>query len=165
MLGIVAYVSWAFRKVSSGPVPSWSYGVSAIFALVHDVVITLGVFLILAHYLGIELNTMFITAMLTILGYSVNDTIVVFDRVREGLKVSTKDTFEGVINESINNTISRSLNTSLTTLFVLSALFFFGGETIKYFVLALMVGVISGTYSSIFIASPFLLFWQKILKR
>ncbi|MFH0818965.1 MAG: protein translocase subunit SecF [Patescibacteria group bacterium] len=165
ILGIVVFLSWAFRKVSSGPVPSWAYGVSAILALVHDVIITLGVFILLGHFLNIELNTMFITALLTILGYSVNDTIVVFDRIREGLKTSNKETFEQVINESINVTITRSLNTSLTTLLVLFALFFFGGATIKYFVLALIVGIISGTYSSIFIASPFLLFWQKILRR
>ena len=165
LIGIVGYLSWAFRGVSKGPVPSWWYGVAALGALAHDVIITLGIFIIIGHFFGVELNIMFITAILTVLGYSVNDTIVVFDRIREGLKTSTKDTFEGVVNEAINHTITRSLNTSLTTLFVLTALFLFGGETIKYFILALMVGIITGTYSSIFIASPLLLWGQKILKR
>lgn len=165
LIGIVAYLSWAFRGVSKGPVPSWWYGIAALGALAHDVIITLGVFLIIGHFFGVELNIMFITAILTVLGYSVNDTIVVFDRIREGLKTSTKDTFVEVVNEAINHTITRSLNTSLTTLFVLTALFLFGGETIKYFVLALMIGIITGTYSSIFIASPLLLWGQKILKR
>lgn len=165
LIGIVGYLSWAFRGVNKGPVPSWMYGMAALGALAHDVIITLGVFLIIGHFFGVELNIMFVTAILTVLGYSVNDTIVVFDRIREGLKTSQQDTFEGVVNEAINNTITRSLNTSLTTLFVLSALFLFGGETIKYFVLALMVGIITGTYSSIFIASPLLLWGSKILKR
>ncbi|MBU0732236.1 protein translocase subunit SecF [Patescibacteria group bacterium] len=165
LIGIVGYLSWAFRGVSKGPVPSWMYGVAALGALAHDVIITLGVFLIIGHFFGVELNIMFITAILTVLGYSVNDTIVVFDRIREGLKTSHQDTFEGVVNEAVNHTITRSLNTSLTTLFVLAALFLFGGETIKYFVLALMVGIITGTYSSIFIASPLLLWGAKVLKR
>ena len=165
LIGIVGYLSWAFRGVSKGPVPSWMYGVAALGALAHDVIITLGVFLIIGHFLGVELNIMFITAILTVLGYSVNDTIVVFDRIREGLKTSSQDTFKGVVNEAINHTITRSLNTSLTTLFVLTALFLFGGETIKYFVLALMVGIITGTYSSIFIASPLLLWGAKVFKR
>ncbi|MBU0670841.1 protein translocase subunit SecF [Patescibacteria group bacterium] len=165
LIGIVLYLSWAFRGVSKGPVPSWWYGISALGALAHDVIITLGVFLIIGHFFGVELNIMFITAILTVLGYSVNDTIVVFDRIREGLKTSTKDTFVEVVNEAVNHTITRSLNTSLTTLFVLAALFLFGGETIKYFVLALMIGIITGTYSSIFIASPLLLWGHKILKR
>lgn len=165
LIGIVGYLSWAFRGVSRGPVPSWMYGVAALGALAHDVIITLGIFLVIGHFMGVELNIMFITAILTVLGYSVNDTIVVFDRIREGLKTSRQDTFEGVVNEAINRTITRSLNTSLTTLFVLMALFLFGGETIRYFVLALMVGIITGTYSSIFIASPLLLWGSKVLKR
>ncbi|MFH1536448.1 MAG: protein translocase subunit SecF [Patescibacteria group bacterium] len=165
LMGIVGYLSWAFRKVTNGPVPAWMYGIGALVALAHDVIITLGVFLIIGHFFGVELNIMFITAILTVLGYSVNDTIVVFDRIREGLKVSKKETFEGVVNEAINNTITRSLNTSLTTLFVLAALFLFGGVTIKFFILALMVGIITGTYSSIFIASPVLLFGSKLMKR
>lgn len=164
-LAIVAYVAYAFRKVSSGPVPSWFYGVAAIIALLHDLIVMLGTFVLLGHFMHVEINTMFVTAMLTVLGYSVNDTIVVFDRVRENLKTSHADTFEEVINESINQTMARSLNTSLTTIFTLLALLFFGGETIRYFVLALIVGITTGTYSSIFIASPVLLIGQKIFKR
>ncbi|MDP3970284.1 MAG: protein translocase subunit SecF [bacterium] len=165
VIAIIVYVAVAFRKVSQGPVPSWAFGVSAIIALLHDILITLGVFLVLGHYFGVEINVMFITALLTILGFSVNDTIVVFDRIREGLRRSQQENFEGVINESINHTMMRSLNTSITTLIVLFALYLFGGETIKYFVLALIIGITAGTYSSIFIASPLLLLWQKVLKR
>lgn len=162
---IVVYVAIAFRKVSKGPVPAWAFGVSAIIALIHDILITIGVFVILGHYYGVEINVMFITALLTILGFSVNDTIVVFDRIREGLKRSKAKTFEAVINESINFTLMRSINTSSTTLIVLVAMLLFGGETIRYFVLALTIGITVGTYSSIFIASPLLLIWQKVLKR
>lgn len=162
---IVVYVAIAFRKVSKGPVPAWAFGVSAIIALIHDILITIGVFVVLGHYYGIEINVMFITALLTILGFSVNDTIVVFDRIREGLKRSKAKTFEAVINESINFTLMRSFNTSSTTLIVLLAMLLFGGETIRYFVLALTIGIAVGTYSSIFIASPLLLIWQKVLKR
>lgn len=165
IIGIIAFVSYAFRKVSSGPVPSYVYGLAAIAALVHDVMIVLGVFIALGYFLNVEINVMFITALLTILGYSVNDTIVVFDRIRENLKTSREDTFEGVINESVNQTLTRSFNTSLTTIFVLLALFLFGGETIKYFILALICGAVIGTYSSIFVASPLLLVFQKLLKR
>ncbi len=165
LLGIIGFVSYAFRKVSSGPVPSWVYGLGAIIALAHDVLIVLGIFIVLGHFLDIEVNVMFITALLTTLGYSVNDTIVVYDRVRENLKTSQEETFEGVIEESVNQTLTRSLNTSLTTLFVLFALFLFGGESIKFFVLALICGALIGTYSSIFLASPLLLAFQRIIKR
>ncbi len=165
LLGIIGFVSYAFRKVSSGPVPSWVYGLGAIIALAHDVLIVLGIFIVLGRFLDIEINVMFITALLTTLGYSVNDTIVVYDRVRENLKTSSEDTFEGVIEESVNQTLTRSLNTSLTTLFVLFALFLFGGESIKFFVLALICGALIGTYSSVFLASPLLLAFQRIVKR
>lgn len=165
VIAIIIYVAIAFRKVSKGPVPAWAYGVSAIVALLHDIIITLGVFVVLGHFYGVELNVMFITALLTILGFSVNDTIVAFDRIREGLKRSKQVNFERVINESLNFTLMRSLNTSITTLIVLSTLWLFGGETIRYFILALIIGISAGTYSSIFIASPLLLAWQKILKK
>lgn len=165
LVAIIVYVSWAFRGVSRGPVPSWAYGASAIIALIHDLAITLGVFVVLGEFYGVEINAMFITALLTILGFSVHDTIVVFDRIREGLRRSKQDSFEGVLNESINLTMMRSLNTSTTALIMLIVLFFFGGESIRYFILALIVGITVGTYSSIFVASPVLLFWQKILKR
>lgn len=165
LVAIIIYVSWAFRGVSKGPVPSWAYGASAILALIHDLAITLGVFVLLGKFYGVEINAMFITALLTILGFSVHDTIVVFDRIREGLRRSKQDSFEGVVNESINLTMMRSLNTSATALIMLTVLFFFGGESIRFFILALIVGITIGTYSSIFVASPLLLVWEKILKR
>ena len=163
-VAIIAYISIAFRKVSAGSVPSWVYGLGAIIAVVHDVLIITGMYAVLGHYLNVEIGALFITALLTIMGFSVHDTIVVYDRIREGLKTSTRESFSEIVNESINGTIVRSLNTSITTLFVLLTLYLFGGETIKYFVLALIAGVIIGTYSSIFIASPLLLVWQRIRK-
>lgn len=165
LLAIILYITWAFRKVSMGPVSSWLYGLNAILALVHDLLITVGVFAALGYFFNVEIDVLFVTALLTILGFSVHDTIVVFDRIRENLRISYYSTFEEVVNRSVNETIIRSLNTSLTTLFVLSALYLFGGETIKFFVLALLVGITIGTYSSIFIASPLLIIWQKILKK
>jgi len=163
IIAIIAYIAWAFRKVGR-PVASWKYGVIAVIALIHDVLITCGIFAFLGHYLNVEINTPFVVAILTILGYSVNNTIVVFDRVRENLHRYQGD-FEETINMSINETLARSINTSLTTLFVLGAVFFFGGVTVKYFVLALMIGIISGTYSSVFLSSPLLVTWQALSRR
>jgi len=159
---IVLYIAWAFRKVSK-PVASWKYGITALITLFHDVLITLGVFAILGEYTGLEINTPFIAAILTVLGYSVNDTIVVFDRIRERLPKSEED-FEGTVNTSVNSTVTRSINTSVTTLLVLLAILFFGGESIRQFVLALSIGVFIGTYSSIFLASPVLVLWEKMKK-
>lgn len=159
IIAIVLYIAWAFRKVSK-PVSSWKYGVVAIITLFHDVIITVGVFVILGKYFGVEINIPFVAAILTVLGYSVNDTIVVFDRIRENLPKSEED-FENTINKSVNQTITRSINTSLTTLLVLLAIVFWGGATIQAFALALAVGVFIGTYSSIFLASPLLVVWEK----
>lgn len=159
-LGIVIYLGYAFRKVAK-PVTSWRFGWSAIIALLHDLLFVLGFFSILGHFRGVEVDSLFVTAMLTVLGFSVHDTIVVFDRIRENLKLYPGQSIEYVVNHSISQTIVRSLNTSLTVLFVLLSLLLFGGETIRYFVLALFVGIIVGTYSSIFIASPVLVQWQK----
>lgn len=159
-LGIVFYIAYAFRKVPK-PVTSWRFGGAAIVALLHDLLFVLGVFSLLGHFKGVEIDSMFVTALLTVLGFSVHDTIVVFDRVRENLKIYGGQSIEFIINHSIAQTIVRSLNTSLTVLFVLFTLLLFGGETIKYFVLALLVGIVVGTYSSIFIASPVLMLWQK----
>jgi len=163
LIAIVLYIAWVFRKVSK-PVASWKYGIAAIIALFHDVIITMGVFAILGKYFGIEINTPFVAAILTVLGYSVNDTIIVFDRIRENLPKSEED-FENTVNASVNQTIQRSINTSLTTLLVLLSILFFGGDTIKDFVLALSIGIFVGTYSSIFIASPVLVVWEKIKSR
>ncbi|MCK5510604.1 protein translocase subunit SecF [Candidatus Parcubacteria bacterium] len=159
LIAIVLFIAWTFRKVSK-PVESWKYGVSAIIALFHDLIITFGIFACLGQYMNVELNTAFVAAMLMILGYSVNDTIVVFDRIRENLPKSNED-FEGTVNTSVNQTIKRSINTSVTTLLVLLSILFFGGATIRDFVLALSIGVLIGTYSSIFLASPVLVLWEK----
>jgi len=156
VLGVALYIAWAFRKVSF-PVESWKYGVAAVIALIHDVVITIGVFAFLGKFKGVEVNIPFIAALLTILGYSVNDTIVVFDRIRENLlRAGAKDDFEETVNQSIKETLARSINTSLTVLVVLISIILFGGESIKDFALALFVGIFFGTYSSIFIASAFI---------
>lgn len=156
IIGIMMYIMWAFRRVSY-PVESWKYGLGAILALTHDVIIVLGVFAFLGHQYGTEVNIPFIAALLTILGYSVNDTIVIFDRIRENLnKVKAKKNFEETVNRSINESLARSINTSLTVAVVLLAIIFFGGASIKYFSVALLIGIILGTYSSIFIASAIL---------
>lgn len=158
-LFIVFYIAFAFRHVTR-PVSSWRFGWAAIVALLHDLVIVLGVFSLLGHFLGVEVDTLFVTAMLTVLGFSVHDTIVVFDRIRENLRLRAGTSLPEIINSSINQTLIRSLNTSLTVAFVLLAMLLFGGVTIRYFVLALLVGIIAGTYSSIYIASPILIIWH-----
>ena len=158
LIAILLYISWAFRKVSR-PVQSWKYGIVALVTLFHDVIITMGVFTLLTHAFGWEINSAFVAAILTILGYSVNDTIVVFDRIRENVpKVS--GSFAEIVNTSVNQTVSRSINTSFTTSLVLLAIIIFGGSTIQPFVTSLLIGVLIGTYSSIFIASPLLVSWQ-----
>ncbi len=161
---IILYIAYAFRKVSY-PVQSWKYGIVAILALAHDILITTGIFAVLGYFYNYEVNILFITALLTILGYSVNDTIVVFDRTRENLFHQKNKEFSEVVNSALNQTLVRSINTSFTTLLVLFAIFLFGGETIKQFVLALIIGTIIGTYSSIFIASPLLVDWYNLSKR
>lgn len=163
-LGILLYIGYAFRRVAK-PVSPWKFGLAAIIALFHDLLFVLGVFSILGKFKGIEIDSLFVTAVLTVLGFSVHDTIVVFDRIRENLKIFAGQGIEFIINHSIAQTIVRSLNTSLTVLFVLMALLLFGGSTIKHFVLALFIGIIVGTYSSIFIASPMLLLLQKQAKK
>ena len=159
-LGIIAYVAYAFRKVSR-PVASWKYGLLAVIALIHDLLLVMGVFAVLGHFRGVEVDTAFVVALLTVLGYSVNDTIVVFDRVRENLLRHRSDNFAETVNIGLNQTLTRSLNTTLTTLFPLFTLFFLGGSTIHNFVLALLIGIASGAYSSIFIASPLLVLVEK----
>lgn len=158
-VAIVLYIAWAFRKVPQ-PASSWRFGVSAIFALVHDVMIVVGAFSIFGHFLSVEVDALFITALLTIIGFSVHDTIVVFDRIRENLIRKISPSFSETVNHSIIQTISRSLNTSFTLVFVLLAILLFGGASVRWFVVALLIGVISGTYSSIFNATPILVLWQ-----
>ncbi len=164
LIAIVLYIGWAFRKVSY-PVSSYKYGIAAVIALFHDIIITVGCFSILGHFYNIEVGGFFIAALLAILGYSVNDTIVVFDRTRENLLRSGMDNFEEIVNKSVNETFIRSINSSYTTLLALFALYLFGGESIKYFILALLVGITFGTYSSIFVASPIVVSWHKWSRR
>lgn len=162
---IVLYVAWGFRKVSK-PVSSWKYGILTIVAALHDVILPLGVFAILGKLIGYQIDTAFVAAMLTILGYSINDTIVVFDRTRENLVTNRHSdaTFAEIVNKSVVQSLGRSINTSFTTLLVLVAIFIFGASTVGPFVLALIIGIISGAYSSIFIASPLLVYWQKKIR-
>lgn len=159
---IAAYIAWAFRKVSE-PVPSWKFGIATLFAAFHDVIIPIGVFAVLGRTWGYQIDIAFVAAMLTILGYSINDTIVVLDRTRENLtryRHATKS-FGELVNQSINETLGRSLNTTLTTLLPLLAIFAVGGTTTRPFVLALIIGIVSGAYSSIFFASPLLVLWHQ----
>lgn len=160
---IILYVSWAFRKVTRfGKASSWSYAVATVIALLHDIILLTGTFIFLGHFLGVEIDTAFVAALLTTLGYSVNDTIVVFDRIRENLtKSATEESFASIAEKSVNETLARSFSTSFTAILTLMAILLFGGETIRYFVLALIVGISAGTYSSIFIASPLLVWWER----
>lgn len=161
---IILFIAYTFRKVSH-PVKSWKYGVVAIVALAHDILIPTGFLVALSRVTGSEVDILFVTALLATLGLSVNDTIVVFDRIRENLKNKTSRHFPEVVGVSLSQTISRSINTSLTTLVVLFALFFLGPESTREFALVLSVGLIAGTYSSIFLASPLLVELQKRQKR
>ena len=154
---ILLWIWFSFRKVDR----PWRYGTSAIIALLHDVLVVLGIFSILGWLIGFQIDALFITAVLTVVGFSVHDTIVVFDRIRENMQRRTSETFDQVVNASLVQTMARSLNTSLTVIFTLSALTLFGGATIRPFTLALLVGIISGTYSSIFNASMVLVMWDK----
>lgn len=161
IIAIVLFIAYAFRQVSQ-PISSWKYGVVAIIALIHDVIIPTGAFVFLGHFKGYEIDTLFITALLVVLGFSVHDTIVVFDRVRENLRhASSKKPFDQIVGESISQTFTRSINTSLTTLLALIVLYFVGGESTQHFTLALIIGIIAGTYSSIFIGSPLLVTLEK----
>lgn len=164
---IVLFITFAFRKVSK-PVSSWKYGLATIIALAHDVLIPTGVFVFLGHYVGIEIDLLFVSGLLAILGYSVHDTIVVFDRVRENLRVNqTKhntENFEVTVGRSVTQTLGRSINTSLTLLITLAALYLLGSSATHDFSLLLIIGVIAGTYSSIFLASPLLVTLFKLQK-
>lgn len=161
---IIIYIAWSFRQVSK-PVSSWIYGLIANIALGHDVIITIGVFSILGKFYNMEINSPFIAAILTVLGYSVNDTIVVFDRIRENISKYYKGNLEETVNDSINQTLQRSINTNLTVILVLFAILILGGDTIRDFTLALIVGVSVGTYSSIFLASPLLIVADNLIKK
>lgn len=165
-LAIILYVAYAFRKVSQ-PVKSWKYGTLALVAVFHNLLLVMGVFAVLGKFKGVEIDTAFVVALLTVLGYSINDTIVVYDRIRENLINRGNRAFSEVVNDGLNQSFFRSINTTATTLFTLFALYFFGGATISNFVLALIIGVGVGAFSSIFIASPLLAVtenWQRTKK-
>lgn len=155
-VAILLYITFAFRKM---PHP-FRFGVAAIIAMLHDVLVVVGIFSILGHVLNVEIDATFVTAMLTIIGFSVHDTIVIFDRIRENVSRRTGEPFEAVVNHSVLQSFVRSINTSFTVVLTLGAIFLFSGESIRYFVLAMLIGIISGTYSSIFNASPILVVWQ-----
>lgn len=157
-IAIICYIAFAFRNTPP-PVSPWSFGVTAIVAVLHDALLVLGLYAILGHFFGVQVDALFVTAVLTVIGFSVHDTIVVYDRIRENLRRYNKQ-FELLVNESILETLARSINTSLTVVIVLLAFFLFGGQSIKYFILALLVGILSGTYSSIFNASPLLVVYN-----
>lgn len=160
LLAITLYIAFAFRKVSK-PVSSWKYGITSLIALFHDILIPLGVFSILGKLYNVEITIPIVAALLTILGFSVHDTIVIFDRIRENILRKGMGQFDETVNWSLNQTIGRSISTVLTVLFVMISLYFFGGQTLKYFALSLIIGIASGAYSSIFIASPLLATWKK----
>ncbi len=155
-LGILLYIAFAFRKVDH----PWRYGICAIVAMLHDVLIVVGIFSILGHFFGTEVDALFVTALLTVIGFSVHDTIVVFDRIRENQLKKLGERFDRIVNYSLIQTLVRSVNTSMTVLITLAALYFFGGVTVRDFVLALLIGIFSGTYSSIFNASLLLVVWE-----
>lgn len=160
-IGIILYVAFAFRKIPRRYSP-WKFGVSAVACLAHDVSVTVGIFTILSYYTSFEVDTLFVTALLTILGYSVNDTIIIFDRIRDNLFLDeVKEDFGVVANRSVNQTWKRSCYTSGSTLIMLLALFLLGSSSIQWFVLTLIVGITIGTYSSIFVATPLLVYWNR----
>ena len=157
---IVLFIAWAFRSVRK-PMSSWRFGVCAIIALLHDALVVVGIFSLLGHFFNVEVDSLFVTALLTVIGFSVHDTIVVFDRIRENLRRNITAPFPQVVNDSILQTLVRSLNTSITAMLVLFTLLIFGGVTIRWFVVAMLIGIASGTYSSIFNASQLLVVWQE----
>ncbi len=164
LLALLIYISVAFRKVNF-PVSSWQYGVISILTLSFDVLITVGSLAFLGKFYNVQFSIPIITALLTILGYTINDKVIIFDRVRENLLRDRRDNFEELVNRSLNETLGRSLSTGTCALLVLFFIFLFGGETLKYFALTLIVGILVGTYSSLFLAAPILADWLKLRER
>ncbi len=159
-LAIILYIAWAFRQVPK-PANSWQFGITAAVALLHDLLLTIGAFSLFGHLYGFEVDSLFITALLTVMGFSVHDTIVTYDRIRENLLHHAAGmSFEDVVVSSINQTLVRSLNTSVTLALVLTSLVTLGGASIRPFIVALLVGVVVGAYSSVFLASQLLIVWQ-----
>jgi preprotein translocase subunit SecF len=164
LLSIVLYIALAFKKVSR-PVSSWQYALGSLFCLSHDILIPLGVLSLLGKFYNVQITIPVICALLTVVGYAINNVVVVYDRIRENLLTKRGEVFERVADIAINQTLTRQINTSLTTLFPLLAIFFLGGETLKYFALTLILGITAGTYSSIFLASPILVSWLSRRRR
>lgn len=156
---IVAYIAWSFRHIPK-PYSSWKFGITAIAALLHDILVVVGLFSLFGHFYHVEIDALFVTALLTVIGFSVHDTIVVFDRIRENLTKLPRLSFTQIADFSLTETLGRSLNTSVTVLLTLTALLLFGGTSIRWFVVALLIGIASGTYSSIFNATPLLVLWE-----
>lgn len=159
LLAMLVYIAIAFRNVP-GPVSSWKYGIASFVILAHDVLIPLGVFAVMGNFYGVQITIPIITALLTVVGYAINNVIVVYDRIRENLTRDRKAQFEDIANRAINQTLSRQINTSLATLLPVFAIYFWGGLTLKYFALALILGIVTGTYSSVFLASQILVVWM-----
>ncbi len=160
-LGIILYIAWAFRKIPR-KYNAWKFGVAAVVTLLHDIIITTGIFTVLSHVTSFEVDTLFVTALLTILGYSVNDTIVIFDRIRDNLGSHERgESFEILANKAVLQSMTRTFYTGISTLIMLFTLYFLGSESIRWFVLALIIGIVIGTYSSMFVATPLLVYWRK----
>jgi len=161
LLAIIIYIAFVFRKMSVVLSP-WAMGLAAMLALAHDIIIPVGVFSLLGHFYGVEISAVFMAALLTILGYSVSDTVVIFDRIRENvIRNRLKERFDKLVHVSIMQTLTRSLNTNFTALLSLVAIYLFGGESLRYFALALIIGIFLGAYSSIFVAAPLLVWWSE----
>jgi len=156
-VGITFYIAYRFRSLK--------YGISAVLAMLHDSMVVIGSFSLLGHFIGIEVDTLFVTALLTILSFSVHDTIVVYDRIREIAKKNSSTPYHDIVNKAVTETLSRSINNSMTIIFALLALWLLGGETIRWFVFALLIGTITGTYSSTFTAAPILVVWTQLAAR
>ncbi len=160
-LGIIFYIAYAFRRIPK-PLSSWKFGMSAVIAIIHDLLITVGIFVLISHFVPwMEIDALFVTALLTIMGFSVHDTIVVYDRLRENFIKNPHKDIELTAEESVNQTLARSLNTSLTVIIVLISMLVLGGASIRHFILTLIIGIFFGTYSSIFVATAVLVKWQK----
>ena len=160
-VAIIVYLAAAFRKIP-GRLSPWSFGTAAVVALIHDITITLGIFIVIGWYTTFEVDTLYVSALLSIMGYSVNDTIVIFDRIRSNLLTDGKrEPLQSIVDRSLRETLTRTLNTGTGALIMLFVLFFFAAESIRWFILTMIVGTIIGTYSSFFVASPLLVWWQK----
>lgn len=164
LIAILCYIAFAFRKLSR-TLSLWGMLIGTVVALLHDIILPIGVLAILGHYAGVQISAIFVAAMLTILGYTVSDKVVIYDRVRENILRGNKDEIASVVHLSVMQTLVRSVNNTLTVMLSSAAIYFFGGESIKYFALALMIGTFSGAYSSIFVASPFVVYWEKWRKK